>query len=59
MFTVKVLWEFFCRWEIAPTEVNAYYEPLYNQFGKHVKYSKIDHGSVTHTCICGTRTVYM
>ena len=21
------------RWEIAPTAVNAYYEPLYNEFG--------------------------
>ena len=23
------------RWQVAPTQVNAYYEPLYNQFGKY------------------------
>jgi predicted metalloendopeptidase len=29
------------EWDIAPTKVNAYYNPPYNQFGKH-KYYIID-----------------
>ena len=30
----KVIINIICsRWEIAPTAVNAYYEPLYNEFG--------------------------
>jgi putative endopeptidase len=26
------------EWGIAPTKVNAYYNPPYNQFGKHQYY---------------------